>query len=66
MTLNLSFMRAAASGLLAALFMLNTATAQTLPPEVDAALARAKVPREALAAIVVDAAPAINGSQRRF
>ena len=60
MTPNLSFMRAAASGLLAALFMLNTATAQTLPPEVDAALARAKVPREALAAIVVDAAPAIN------
>jgi serine-type D-Ala-D-Ala carboxypeptidase/endopeptidase (penicillin-binding protein 4) len=34
---------------------------QTLPPEVDAALARAKVPREALAAIVIDAAPAMNG-----
>ena len=32
-----------------------------LPPEVDALLARAKVPREALAAIVVDAAPALNG-----
>ncbi len=36
-------------------------SAQNLPHEVDAALARAKVPREALAAIVVDAAPAING-----
>ena len=36
-------------------------TAQTLPPSVDAALLRAKVPREALAAIVVDAAPALNG-----
>jgi serine-type D-Ala-D-Ala carboxypeptidase/endopeptidase (penicillin-binding protein 4) len=34
---------------------------QNLPPEVDAALARAKVPREALAAIVIDAAPAMNG-----
>ena len=33
--------------------------AQTLPPEVESALARAKVPREALAAIVVDAAPAL-------
>ena len=37
------------------------ASAQTLPPSVDAALLRAKVPREALAAIVVDAAPALNG-----
>ncbi len=35
--------------------------AQTLPLEVDAALARAKVPRDALAAMVVDAAPALNG-----
>ena len=35
--------------------------AQSLPPEVEAALARAKVPREALAAVVVDAAPAIAG-----
>ena len=34
---------------------------QSLPPEVEAALARAKVPREALAAIVVDAAPAASG-----
>ena len=32
-----------------------------LPPEVDALLARAKVPREAFAAIVVDAAPVLNG-----
>ncbi len=36
-------------------------SAQHLPSEVDAALARAKVPREALAAIVIDAAPALNG-----
>ena len=40
---------------------ISFAQAQTLPPEVEAALARAKVPREALAAIVVDAAPSING-----
>ena len=32
------------------------ALAQNLPPEVDAALARAKVPREAVALLVVDAA----------
>ena len=49
-----------AAGLLAALVSL-AASAQTLPPEVDALLARAKVPREAFAAVVVDAAPAING-----
>ncbi len=36
--------------------------AQALPPHVDALLARAKVPREALAAVVVDAAPALNGN----
>ena len=35
--------------------MAATAIAQTLPPEVDAALARAKVPREAVALLVVDA-----------
>ena len=49
---------------LAALVIALSATAssaQTLPPSVDAALLRAKVPREALAAIVVDAAPALNG-----
>ena len=31
-----------------------------LPPEVEALLARAKVPREALSAVVVDAAPALG------
>ena len=36
-------------------------SAQALPPEVEAALARAKVPRDALAALVVDAAPALGG-----
>ena len=35
--------------------------AQNLPPEVEAALARAKVPREALAVMVIDAAPAAQG-----
>ena len=49
-----------AFGLLAALASL-AANAQTLPPEVDALLARAKVPREAMAAIVIDAAPSMNG-----
>ncbi len=46
---------------LLAVGLISAAQAQALPPEVEAALARAKVPREALAAIVVDAAPAING-----
>ena len=56
-----------AAGLLAGLTSLTAplAGAQTpasaLPPDVDALLARAKVPRDALAAIVVDAAPAMNG-----
>ena len=45
----------------AAALMGSRVSAQTLPPEVDALLARAKVPREALSAIVVDAAPVING-----
>ncbi|WP_036772353.1 D-alanyl-D-alanine carboxypeptidase/D-alanyl-D-alanine endopeptidase [Polaromonas glacialis] len=49
-----------AAGLLA-LLASACASAQTLPPEVDALLARAKVPREAFAAVVVDAAPALNG-----
>ena len=59
--------RRLAAGLLGMVVILagNGAAAQTsaqnFPPEVDAALARAKVPREALAAIVIDAAPAING-----
>ncbi len=61
MTLNLSFKCLAACACVAAVLLPNATHAQTLPPEVEAALARAKVPREALAAIVVDAAPAING-----
>jgi len=48
------------AGLLAWLACLP-AGAQALPPEVEALLARAKVPREAFAAVVVDAAPLING-----
>ena len=35
----------------------NPLPANSLPPEVEAQLARAKVPREALAALVVDASP---------
>ena len=50
-----------AAGFLAGLVSL-AATAQSLPPEVDALLARAKVPREAFAAVVTDAAPALGGS----
>ena len=46
---------------LLAVMALHPVQAQNLPPEVEAALARAKVPREALAALVVDAAPAIAG-----
>ncbi|MEO7953728.1 MAG: hypothetical protein ABIR35_06490, partial [Polaromonas sp.] len=51
-----------AKGLLAGLAALvsMSASAQSLPPEVDALLARAKVPREAFAAVVIDAAPALN------
>ena len=49
------------AGLFAGLASL-AAAAQGLPPEVDALLARAKVPREAFAAIVVDAVPAPGGS----
>nr|WP_315848655.1 D-alanyl-D-alanine carboxypeptidase/D-alanyl-D-alanine-endopeptidase [uncultured Rhodoferax sp.] len=44
-------LRSLATGLLACL----SATAQPLPPDVDAALARAKVPRDAVAFLVVDA-----------
>lgn len=47
-------------GLLTALASL-AASAQSLPADVEALLARAKVPREALAAIVLDATPALNG-----
>ncbi|MEO5658903.1 MAG: D-alanyl-D-alanine carboxypeptidase/D-alanyl-D-alanine-endopeptidase [Polaromonas sp.] len=49
-----------AAGLLTALSALAV-SAQALPPEVDALLARAKVPREAFAAVVIDAAPALTG-----
>ncbi len=35
----------------------SAAQAQGLPPEVDAALARAKIPREAMAVLLVDAQP---------
>ena len=42
----------------------SAAMAQSLPPEVDAALQRAKLPREALSLLVVDAegkaAPRLN------
>ncbi len=48
--------RAGVVGLLAALSCV-AASAQALPPEVDALLARAKVPADALAAIVLDATP---------
>ena len=37
------------------------ASAQALPAEVEALLARAKVPREALGVMVIDAAPALSG-----
>lgn len=53
-----------ASSLLAGLYSLGAvgqAPSQTLPPEVAALLARAKVPQGAMAALVVDAAPALNG-----
>ncbi len=52
-----------AAGLIAVLTALASlaAAAQGLPSEVDALLARARVPREAFAAVVVDAAPALNG-----
>lgn len=58
MNLNLPFLFTA---VWLAAYALSPAQAQNLPPEVEAALARAKVPREALSAIVVDAAPAANG-----
>ena len=52
--------RPLAAGALALLASLG-AGAQSLPPEVETLLARAKVPREALAALVIDAAPALTG-----
>ncbi|MDZ7920896.1 MAG: D-alanyl-D-alanine carboxypeptidase/D-alanyl-D-alanine-endopeptidase [Rhodoferax sp.] len=42
-------------GLAAGLWVSLSATAQPLPPEVDAALARAKVPRDAVSFLVLDA-----------
>ena len=50
-----------AAGLLATLASL-AASAQALPSEVTALLARAQVPPGALAAVVIDAAPALNGN----
>jgi D-alanyl-D-alanine carboxypeptidase/D-alanyl-D-alanine-endopeptidase (penicillin-binding protein 4) len=61
MLMNLSLNCLAVCGVVAVLNLANPVMAQTLPPEVEAALARAKVPREALSAIVVDAAPPANG-----
>ena len=50
-----SFKSTAAAALVSLLSLLAcTVTAQTLPPEVDAALQRAKVPREAVTMLVVD------------
>jgi D-alanyl-D-alanine carboxypeptidase/D-alanyl-D-alanine-endopeptidase (penicillin-binding protein 4) len=60
MSLNLTF-KCLAAWVTVAVFSVAQAQTFNLPPEVDAALARAKVPREALAAIVVDAAPAFTG-----
>ena len=59
MSLNLSLKYMTTCALAAILNL--PATAQTLPVEVDAALARAKVPREALSVMVMDAAPTLNG-----
>jgi len=54
-----------AAGLLAGLCSLGALaqpSGQALPPEVAALLARARVPQSALAALVVDAAPALSGA----
>ena len=61
MLMNLTLKYLGVCGVVAVLNLANPVMAQTLPPEVEAALARAKVPREALSAIVVDAAPPANG-----
>ncbi|WP_332777229.1 D-alanyl-D-alanine carboxypeptidase/D-alanyl-D-alanine-endopeptidase [Polaromonas sp.] len=57
--------RRLAAGLLLALCgslaMAQALPSQSLPPEVEAALARARVPRDTLAALVVDAAPDPGG-----
>ena len=59
--MNLTLKCFAICGVVAVVNLANPVMAQTLPPEVEAALARAKVPREALSAIMVDAAPPANG-----
>ena len=61
MLMNLTLKYLGVCGVVAVLNLANPVMAQTLPPEVEAALARAKMPREALSAIVVDAAPPANG-----
>ena len=61
MLMNLTLKYLGVCGVVAVLNLANPVMAQTLPPEVEAALARAKVPRDALSAIVVDAAPPANG-----
>ena len=58
--MNLNLPRFLAVALLAT-SVFSLAHSQALPPEVEAALARANVPREALAALVIDAAPALAG-----
>ena len=55
--------RFAAFALAALTGIAGLAGAQTLPAEVETLLARAKVPREALGVMVIDAAPALNGKQ---
>jgi D-alanyl-D-alanine carboxypeptidase/D-alanyl-D-alanine-endopeptidase (penicillin-binding protein 4) len=42
--------------------LVPAAQAQKIPPEVDAALARAKVPRDAVSVLVIDADPTARGS----
>ena len=42
--------------------LVPAAQAQKLPPDVDAALARAKVPRDAVSVLVIDADPTARGS----
>ncbi len=62
MNLNLPFLCLATSMTVAAIAPTSPLQAQTLPPGVEAALAKAKVPREALAVIVVDAAPSAKST----
>ena len=55
MHLPIDFFASFARSLTLCALMVSAAHAQNLPPEVDAALARAKVPREAVTALVIDA-----------